>query len=82
MLQENLGNSIAVCWIQSPQKRLLYKFFHEHVFIDIYTMINTITGFQIAIRDSRFATRFHVFTNHFSQKTKEMAIQKTKQVQI
>ena len=40
------------------------------------------TGLQIAIRDSRFATRFQVFRNHFSQKTKEIAIQKTKQVQI
>ena len=39
-------------------------------------------GFRIAIRDLRFATRFQVFTNHFSRKTKEIMIRKTKQVQI
>ena len=42
----------------------------------------SVTGFQIAICDSRFATHLQVFTNHFSQKTKEIAIQKAKQVQI
>ena len=41
-----------------------------------------LSGFQIAICDSRFATRVQVFTNHFSRKTKEIAIQKIKQVQI
>ena len=41
-----------------------------------------LSGFPIAIRNLRFETRFQVFTHHFSRKTKEIEIQKTKQVQI
>ena len=54
----------------------------NYTFIYHVTFSYLLAGFQIAIRDSRFATRFQVFTNHFSQKTKEIDIQKTKQVQI
>ena len=49
--------------------------------IFVLNLSTLLAGFQIAIRDSRFATRFQLFTNHFSRKTKEIAIQKTK-VQI
>ena len=50
--------------------------------IFVLNLLTLLAGFQIAIRDSRFATRFQLFTNHFSRKTKEIAIQKTKQVQM
>ena len=45
-------------------------------------VLSFLTGFQIAIRDLRFATRSQVFTNHFSRKTNGIAIQKAKQIQI